>query len=95
MDLFREIGFFFLFIRVIRLFDHPFIPLLFHWRTGDISTNHENTRVPAVFINRFRAGKMDHCIRNEGYFHSACRCFNRFNKPGALMKTLTGSQLDT
>jgi len=44
-------------LQLIRLFDHPFIPLSFHWRTCVIRANHENAASPAVFINHHRAHK--------------------------------------
>lgn len=52
MDQFYENGFFPAVIALIRQFDHPFIPLSFHWRTCVIRANHENAASPAVLINR-------------------------------------------
>jgi hypothetical protein len=51
MDQFYENGFFLAVIALIRLFDHAFIPLFFHWRTCVIRANHENAVSPAVLIN--------------------------------------------
>jgi len=51
MAQFWKNGFVFSAFQVIRLFDHPFIPLFFHWRTCVIRANHEKAGFPAVLIN--------------------------------------------
>ncbi len=79
MSQFNEIGNFFLCILPNRQFDHPFIPLSFHWRVCNISANHETGADSAGYINTLlRGSEAAHNWENHGFLPYVCPRPDRF-----------------
>jgi len=98
MAQFCENGFFLEVIQLIRLFDHPFIPLFFHWRTSVIRVNHEKAASPAVFINRRCAQQMHTSAHEMKVFSTLIDLFPDHEGtacPDENLNTLTAGYFET